>query len=289
MSHLSLARASRPAILYMVAAVVAFSIMDATAKSLAPRIGIMPTLWARYLGQMLVVIVLILPRARTAIRTRHLPTQILRATLLMAATGFFFMGLSLIPLSEATALMLINPVLITLGASVFLGEHLGPRRIAGIAIAMVGALIVLRPGSSMFSPNALYPLLAACCYSGYVLLTRRLGPNENVWTSLFYAGTVGTVILSAIIPFVWVPIDSAVLGYVVLMATAGTAGHLCLIRAFSIGEASMLAPYTYVGLVTATFWGFSIYGEVPDTATILGAIVICGAGLYVWYRETLSS
>lgn len=274
------------AILMMIAAILCFSLMDASVKALAPRVGVLPALWARYAGQMLLVLILIAPRLQSVVRTRYPRLQILRSVLLMCATGFFFTGISLIPLTDAAALMAMNPVLITLGAALFLGEALGPRRLAGIAIALVGALIVIRPGSDVFAPAALFPLAAAICYSGYALLTRRVGPDEDVWTSLFYTGLVGTVLLSLAVPFRWQTPDATGAALILAVALFGTLGQFALIRAFSQGEAAMLAPYSYVGLVFAALWGALFFAEWPDLWTLCGALVIAGAGLYVWYRET---
>lgn len=277
------------AILFMLAAICAFSVMDVAVKALAPRVGVLPAMWARYTGQMIVVTILILPRARQVIRTRYLGTQVLRSALLMGATALFFTGINLIPLAEAAALMSLNPVLITLGAALFLGEALGPRRIAGIAVAMIGALMIMRPGSAVFSPAALFPLAGAMCFSGYALLTRRLGADEDVWTSLFYTGVVGTCVLTLVIPFAWVPPDAVSIALMLTIATAGTTGQLFMIRAFTTGDAAMLAPYAYLSLVFAMIWGLSLFGEWPDLWTIAGAMVISGAGVYVWYRETHQS
>ncbi len=274
------------AILLMIAAILSFTLMDASVKALAPRIGVVPTLWARYAGQMLAVLILVAPRLHRVARTRYPGTQLLRSVMLMGATAFFFTGIARIALSDAAALMAINPVLITLGAAVFLGEALGPRRITGIAVALVGALIVIRPGSAVFTLDALLPLAAAACYSTYALLTRRVGGDEDVWTSLFYTGLVGTVLLSAAVPFAWVTPDRTALGLMVLVAGFGTIGQMFLIRAFSLGEAAMLAPYAYVGLIFAALWGVIFFAEYPDSWTLVGALVITGAGLYVWHRET---
>jgi drug/metabolite transporter (DMT)-like permease len=276
------------AILLMVLAVLCFSVMDASVKALAPRIGVLPTLWARYAGQMLVVLILVAPRLHHVARTHYPILQGLRSVLLMCATGLFFLAISRMPIADAAALMSVNPILLTLGAALFLGEALGPRRIAGIAAAMIGALIVIRPGSAVFSVDALLPLAAAVCYSAYALLTRRVGANEDVWTSLFYTGVVGTVILSAVVPFAWQSPDLAGWGLIAMVALAGTAGQMALIRAFSQGEAAMLAPYAYTGILFATTWGMVFFGEWPDVWTICGALVIAASGLYVWHRETRS-
>jgi drug/metabolite transporter (DMT)-like permease len=274
------------AIILMIFAILSFSFMDASVKALAPRIGVLPALWARYSGQMLLVLILVAPRLRSIVRTRYPKLQFLRSVLLMMATAFFFTGLSLIPLTDAAALMAINPVLITLGAALFLGEALGPRRVVGIVAALIGALIVIRPGSAVFSPAALYPLLAAVCYSGYALLTRRVGADEDVWTSLFYTGLVGTVVLSLAVPFAWQTPDAASLALMGMLALFGTVGQMFLIRAFSQGEAAMLAPYSYSALIFAALLGVIFFAELPDTWTVAGALVIAGAGLYVWHRET---
>ncbi len=286
MTDATAARLRNRAILLMILAILCFTLMDACAKALAPRIGILPTLWARYTGQMALVLVLVAPRLHRVARTGHPWLQFLRSVLLMCATAFFFTGISLIPLSDAAALMAMNPVLITLGAALFLGEALGPRRIAGIVLALIGALIVIRPGSAVFAPAALLPLAAAVCYSSYSLLTRKLGPDEDVWTSLFYTGLVGTVLLSLAVPFAWQSPDATGWGLIGLITVLGTFGQLALIRAFSQGEAAMLAPYSYTGLIFAACWGALFFAEWPDRWTVVGALVIAGAGLYVWHRET---
>ena len=270
----------------MVSAIFSFTIMDAIVKGLAPDIGIMPTLWARYAGQMLIVTVLIWPRRRVVVRTKYPKIQILRSFALMGATWFFFTGLANIGLAEASAIMGVNPVLITLGAALFLGERLGVRRVVGILAAMIGALIIIRPGSDLFSVYAIFPLLAAACYSCYALLTRFVGSDEDVWTSLFYTGLVGMLILSAMLPFVWQGANGTDWVKMAAIAFVGTTGQLLLIRALRLGEASMLAPFSYTGLIFAIFWGALFYNEFPDQWTLIGAVIIAAAGIYVWYRET---
>jgi drug/metabolite transporter (DMT)-like permease len=274
------------AITMMIGAVLCFSLMDASVKALAPQVGVIPALWARYAGQMVMVLVLIAPRIRRVAHTDYPVLQLARSILLMCATGFFFWGLSLIAITDAAALMAVNPVLITLGAAIFLGEKLGLRRIGGILAALLGAAIIIRPGSDIFTPAALLPLCAAVSYSGYALLTRLVGHREDVWTSLFYTGLVGTILLTLAVPFAWQTPDIQGIGLMLLTAAFGTTGQLLLIRALSQGEAGMLAPYAYVGLIFAAIWGIVFFAEYPDIWTVAGALVIAVAGIYVWHRET---
>ncbi|WP_444666406.1 DMT family transporter [Cereibacter changlensis] len=278
------------AILWMLLAILLFTAMDALAKTVL-RQGY-PTLqvvWARYAGQTLVVALFLFHRLGPLLRTRHPGLQALRSLFQFGATALFFASLGFIGLAEATAIMDTNPVLITLGAALFLGERLGPRRLFGIGAALVGALIVIRPGSGVFSPAALLPLGAAVCYAGYAIATRKVGATENAWTSLLYSALLGTLVSTAALPLVWTPIAAAHVPGFIGLALIGTAGQFCLIRAFTMTEASAVAPFGYVGLVFATFWGIVLFGEYPDLWTVVGALVIVAAGLYVWRRETRTS
>ncbi len=275
------------AILLMIAAIFMFSSMDALAKLLAQRIGTMPTLWVRYLGQTLLVFVLVAPRLRSVLRTRYPRLQLARSVYLMGATVFFFFGISNIGLAEAAAIMSTNPLFITLGAAVFLGEKFGLRRALAIAAACIGAFLVIRPGADVFTPYSLLPLGAAVCYSAYALTTRFVGRDEDAWTSLFYTALFGAVVLTAAVPFFWQPLSPGDLPIMLGIALCGTLGQLALIRALMAGEAAMLAPFAYFGLLFSTFYGASIFGDFPDSLTIAGGLVIAGAGIYVWYRETM--
>ena len=94
------------------------------------------------------------------------------------------------------------------------------------------------------------------------------------------------MVTSVLQPFVWQPIPLADMPFFILIGCLGTGAQLCLIRAFTLAEAGAVAPFAYVGILFATGWGIVLYGEWPDTATVIGALVIVAAGLYVWHRET---
>jgi drug/metabolite transporter (DMT)-like permease len=270
----------------MILAILLFTAMDATAKGLIERYPAPQVVWARFAGQLLIVVLILNLRTGPLLRTHYPWLHMARSAFQFGATGLFFLSLGHIGLAEATALTDINPVLITLGAALFLGEKLGPRRIAGVIVALLGALIILRPGIGVFSPWALLPLGAAICYTGNALLTRHIGPREPVWTSLLHASIFGTLVAALALPFVWVPISGPDLMLFALVGCLGTGAQLCIIRSFSMTEASIVAPFAYLGIVFATFWGVVLYDQWPDRWTVIGALVIVGAGLYVWHRET---
>lgn len=270
----------------MILAILLFTAMDAAAKGLIQRYPAPQVIWARFAGQFILVLLILNIRTGPLLRTRFPGLHLARSAFQFGATGLFFLSLGHIGLAEATALTDINPVLITLGAALFLGERLGPRRLAGVAAALFGALIIIRPGAGVFSPWALLPLGAAICYTGNALITRHIGVQESAWTSMLYASLFGTLAGAFALPFVWIPIPAADLAVFALVGMLGTGAQLCIIRSFSMTEASIVAPFAYLGIVFATGWGALLYDQWPDRWTVIGALVIVTAGVYVWHRET---
>ena len=274
-------------ILLMILAILLFTAMDATAKGLIARYPAPQVVWTRFAGQLLIVVILLGPRLGRMMRTRFPVLHFWRSAFQFGATSFFFLSLPHIGLAEATAITDINPVLITLGAALFLGERLGPRRIAGVVVALIGALIVIRPGGGVFTWWAVLPLCCALSYAGSAILTRRIGTQESVWGSMIYAALFGTIVAGAALPFVWQPIALPDLWKFALIGCLGTGAQLCIIRSFSITEAGIVAPFAYLGIVFAAGWGILLFDQWPDQWTVIGALVIVGAGLYVWHRETV--
>ena len=272
-------------ILLMIGAVFCFASMDATAKYLMKEIGPAQTIWARYTVQAVIVTVFILPKINVYGRTNYPKLQFLRSVALMMATTLFFFAFSRLGLAEASAIFNISPVLITLGAFLFLREKIGPRRLIGIIVSLLGALIIIRPGTGVFSIYALLPLGAAIFYSTYSLATRFVGTDESPWTSLFYSAIFGALCYSIYIAFYWNPMSNNAILLTIIIGLFGTAGHMCLIKALSIGEASLVAPFIYTNLLFTTTWGFVLFGNLPDFWTIVGALIIVAAGIYVWARD----
>ncbi|KAF0674806.1 DMT family transporter [Profundibacterium mesophilum] len=273
-------------ILLMICAIALFTVLDALAKGIGQETNPVMALWARYAGQTVIVAVIVAPRLRRVLRTRYPKLQVLRSIFLLSATSCFFTGLTMIGLAEATAIMDLNPVIITLGAALILGERFGPRRAVGVVVSLIGALIVIRPGSEVFSYAALLPLAAALFYSGYALTTRFVGRDEDAWTSLLYSALLGAILFTALIPFFWEMPDLRTAGMMAVIGFCGAGSQLMLIRALMMAEASLIAPFAYVGLIFASLWGLLFFGEWPDLPTVIGMVVIAGAGLYVWHRET---
>lgn len=268
----------------LLGAILGFTLMDATAKFLTQHYHPAQVVWVRFVGNILIFTAIFRTRIFGLLRTRQPGLQAGRALMQLGSVGLFFTSLQYIGLAEATAIMDLNPVLITLGAALFLGEKIGPRRVAGIAAAMIGAFIIIRPGLGVFQPAALLPLAGACTFAMGALLTRMVR-SDSVETSVMWSAVFGTVVTSVVVPFIWQPIDPAHWWVFLLLALFGTLSQWLLVHAFSTAEAGVLAPFGYTGLIWAGLWGVLFFGQFPDRWTILGAAIIVAAGLYVWSRE----
>jgi len=275
-------------ILLMLVAILCFTAMDAVAKHLTGSYPAMQVVWARYALPTLGILAWLALRRgfAAALATRKPGLQALRSVLQVATTFLYFAALAKMGLVEAAAIAETAPVLITLFAAIFLGEQIGPRRGIAVAVALVGAMIIIRPGTEVFSPWAFLPLAAAATYAGYAVATRSLGPHESLAGSLLWTSGLGLLVTSAILPFVWQPVAAADAWAFAAIGLLGGLAQIFFVRALAGAEASALAPFGYVGLIFAAFWGYVGFGEVPDGWTILGALVIAGAGIYVWHRET---
>lgn len=278
------ANAQTAGIMLLLAAILGFTMMDATAKHLTQTYHPAQVVWARFVGNLAIFALIFRGGMFPLLRTRRPGLQFARALMQLASVGLFFTSLQVIGLAEATAIMDLNPVLITLGAALFLGEPIGPRRLAGISVALIGALIIIRPGLGVFQPAALLPLAGAFTYAAGALLT-RMARSDSVATSVMWSAVVGTVLTSAVVPFFWQPIAPGDLWAFALLGVFGTLSQYLLVRAFSVAEAGVLAPFGYTGLIWAGLWGWLLFGQLPDLFTVAGAALIVAAGLYVWSRE----
>ncbi len=269
----------------MCLAMLVFICMDAMAKHLAQTLPPLQVVWARYTGQTLLILAIFLPSLPRLFRTSNIRVQLARSALLFAATSLFFTGLSVLPLAEATALMEIGPLLITALAALVLKEKVGPRRWAGVALGLIGALIIIRPGLGVFQPAALLVVGAAVCLAGFQVATRMMSGADGIWTTMLYTTLLGSVAASLAMPFLWVAPPAELLPHMAMIGGIGFAGHLCLVWALGQAPASVLAPFNYSQLIWSVLIGWIVFAELPDAATALGAAVIVGAGLYVWHRE----
>lgn len=269
----------------VLAATFFFNAMDICAKAMTAHYEPFFVVWFRYASQALLALAVFAPALPRLLRTRRLGMQILRSSLLFAATILFFYGFSVMPLADVIAVAQVTPLAITGFAALLLREEVGPIRWAGVAAGFIGALVILRPGFSDVGWAALFPFAGALCFAAYGVATRFLGEDENPWTTFLYTGSVGAVAASLAAPLVWQTPQAEHLPVLLTAGVFGGLGQGALIFAFSYAPASALAPFFYVGLIWATASGYLFFDHLPDLATVIGAAMIVGAGLLVQWRE----
>lgn len=265
-------------------ALLFFTLMDVAAKKLGQSYAPAMVIWARFAVNLALVSLIFRGSFLKHARSRQPGLQLLRGAFQMATVALFFLAIRSIGLAEAAALTDLNPVLITLGAALFLGEKIGPRRVAGIFVSFLGALIILRPGAGVMDPAALFALAAAFTYAGGALMTRVVR-HDSTATSVIWSAGVGTALSSLALPFFWQEVAPVDLPLFIAVGALGAAGQAALIVAFRHAPAGVLAPYGYLGLVLSSLWGWIFFAQLPDLYTVAGAAVIVLAGIWVWNAE----
>lgn len=273
----------------MVLAVLLFTCMDTIGKTLTASYPVQQVVWARYLFQLVFISLPVLWLGTGLVTTSHLGLQVVRGVLVTVATLCMFTAISVIPLANAYTVTFIAPLLVTLLSIPVLGEHVGWRRGSAIVAGFVGVLVVLRPGLGVMHPAAFLLLITATCFALYQIITRVMsaGTDETPLTMLFYLALVGTLVLSAVVPFYWQPVAPSDWPWMAAMGVLGGIGHLMLIRALRLAPASLISPFTYTQLVWALILGYAVFGDLPDLWTLTGCVVIVSSGLYVFYREAV--
>jgi S-adenosylmethionine uptake transporter len=256
--------------------------MDALVKRSVTEVPVAYVGTIRYLIQTSVLLLVVRASSGTF---RPPPTssfflQVLRGLLLLGATITFWVALKFIPLSEASALAALSPVIAAVLAITFLGERSGPRQRLAIATGAVGALLIVQPGTSLFSPAALLALGTALSYASFEVITRGIGARDPAVTTLLYTGLVGLGAMSLGLTLGPVPSPSAsILLVVALISVCGMAGHYFLIRALQLAPVPIVTPISYTSLLWATIYGYLLFGQVPNALAIGGMVVIGLGGL----------
>ena len=281
-----------------------FVSMDAVAKYLTHDFSQFQVVWARFFFHMSFMALILRKELLKTLASDNVKLQFVRSAMLMLTTLLFFSGLRSTDLSTATSIMFLSPIFVTLLAIPLLGETVGVRRIVGVLIGFMGAMIIVFPHSEAggdaateqlgnviaqsWLPEIGHILLicAAASNALYQIMTRKLRLVDSPTTTLLYSGVVGVIVMSLWAPQVWqppVPVEWLLFMCVGLL---GCISHFCLIRAFRNAPASLVVPFSYSSLVWATLLGFIVFGALPDRWTLLGAALIVASGLYIFYRES---
>lgn len=276
------------AFLFMGVSITLLPFMNVAAKYLSVDYPTTMVLWARYTGHLVFMMAMFMPRrGLSLLRATRPGVHIVRSLLMFVSTVCFFTALRWIDVPTASAINFTGPLIVTALAAPMLGEAVGPRRWAAVAVGFAGAMIIIRPGGADTHWAMLLVLVTALTYALYQIVTRKTSAADTPETSITYIAVVGAVLSSLVVPFDWVtPRTAADIGLFCLLGLIGGVGHYFIIKAFQLGEASLLSPFAYGQLIMATVLSWLAFGTFPDHWTFVGAGVIVASGLYVTYRET---
>ena len=277
-------------LLYMLAAVLAFSAMDAAAKWLTRGYSVIEVaVLSRAISPFLGLAIAQQQGGFGTLKTRHFGWHLFRA----AANGItllaFFAALIFLPLADTVALTFVSPLIMTALAVPMLKERVGPRRWAAIVVGFLGVLVITRPSGAGFGWGAMLALAAAFGDALGINITRRMSVTESSHSMLFWSSVILIAIFGALLlvrwPFPWVTPATGDLLPIAILSITGCGAQFCLAQAFRYGEVSLLAPLEYGALIWAVVFGYIFWGDLPTLTVLAGVAIIVASSAYVAHRE----
>ncbi len=280
------ARGGAPAgILWMVLTGLCFVAVNALVKSLGPGIPAAQSAFLRFAFGVLFLAPALLSVARTGLPAGTGPLFALRGLVHVAAVCLWFFAMARLPVSEAVAIGYLNPVLVTLGAVLVFGERLDGRRLAALAVAGLGALVILRPGLREVTPAHLAQVGAALAFAASYLCAKRLGQRASPAAVVAMLSVTVTLGLAPLATAVWVPVTGREVAILAAVAAFATAAHYAMMRAFAAAPLSATQPVVFLQVIWAAGLDLFVFGKGVDPLVILGAGVIIAAISALAWRE----
>lgn len=264
-----------------------FAVQDGISRHLAAEYNVLMIVMIRYWFFAAFVIAIAIRTQgsiRVAAATSQPFLQITRGLLLAAEICVMVFAFVKLGLIESHAIFASYPLLVAALSGPILGETVGWRRWAAIAIGFVGVLVILQPGVEVFSPYAVIPLTSAILFAIYGLLTRYAARRDKAATSFFWTGVVGAIGMTCVGVWFWEPMIGPDWIWMGALCITGVTGHFLLIKTYEVAEASAVQPFAYLQLVFATSIGISIFGERLESNVTIGACIVVAAGLFTLLR-----
>ncbi len=282
----------RPAlgIILMIIGIASFAIMDAIIKWLTADYPVSQVVSLRsWFGLPLLFLIALHSDGLAGFKTRRPLAHVGRFFLVLVLSFGFFWALSQMKLIDAVAITFAAPILIAALSVPMLQESVGLHRWVAIGVGFFGVIIMLRPGMGVFQWAGVVALGSVLSYSLLMITTRVLKSTETTATLLFYPQMGMSLIGALFTPFYWVSPNLSDLGLFALTGVFGSVGVLCVTHAFRLAPVATISPFEYTALIWATLLGFMLWGELPDTYTVVGAVFVISSGLYIIYRETIKN
>jgi drug/metabolite transporter (DMT)-like permease len=210
-----------------------------------------------------------------------------RAILVIIGTFLFITSLKYLPIADAVAITFAGPLFVTALAPRLLGERVGWRRWMAVFAGFIGIVVIMRPGGGLIQWAALLPLAASLSGAFRDILTRHMSAKESSVSLLFYTSLAVTLAGLATVPFVWTPVSLTDWGWFALSGLMVGGAHFLMIETFRFGEAALVAPFRYSGVIWAALLGYFVWGDIPDSGTVIGISIVVAAGIYILHRQRI--
>ncbi len=267
-------------------AFAAFSVHDVIVKALGASYSpVQIVFFSALLGFPFLTIMMIRDAEPGTLRPRHPRWVALRTVLTTLGAVATFYTFTVLPLTQAYAILFAAPLLITLLSIPMLGEKVGPRRFAAVAVGLCGVIWVLQPGVTQLTLGHAAGVTAAVCMATGAIIMRRIGREERSAVMMLYPMLSNIVVMGCALPFVYQPMPILHLAGLAAIAAIAFVSSSGLIAAYRQAEAVVVAPMQYSQIVWAAIFGLLFFGEAPGFDTILGAAVIIASGIYIVLRE----
>jgi len=268
-------------------ATTVFAASDTMAKFLTESLPVIEIAWLRYVIFVIFAGWLARSSGPQALWPRSPTLQVVRGLCVVGSAVLFVFGIRSMQIAQASVISFISPLLITVLSIPMLGEAVGPRRWAATAGGMLGVVIVARPGTGGFQPAAVFGVASSACWALALVITRKMATTERTTTTLAWTAGVGGVVLSVLLPWVFVRPSVPHLLLALVLGVLSSAGQWLVVLAHRLAPASVLAPFSYSQLIWATIAGWLVFDNLPDEWTLVGAAIIIASGLYTAHRERL--
>jgi drug/metabolite transporter (DMT)-like permease len=268
----------------MLLAIFMFSFGDALGKFMVSTYSVGQLLWLRACAALVVLAPMMWRHRADFMRLERPWLQLLRVTLSTLEVAAFFLATVYLPLADVITYYLACPIFVTALSAILLRERVGWRRWTAVVVGFCGVMIALRPSTQTVSWPAMIALGGSLSFAFLMLITRSLRATPDI--VLASSQFMGTFALGAAMsPFGWVTPSLGSLGLFAAAGCISVGALLCVNRSLKLAPASVVVPYQYSMIVWAVAFGYVVFGDVPEPATIIGAAIIIGAGIYIFLRE----
>lgn len=287
---MSIQKPSRPVagIGWMIVTGVMFVAVTAIVKHVGDAVPAAQAAFLRYLLGVVFLIPMIKPILNAHLTRRQIKLFALRGVVHTVAVILWFFAMARIPIAEVTAMNYLSPVYVSIGAALFLGERLPPRRLAAVGMALVGALIILRPGVKEIEPGHIAMLGTAVCFAIGYLVAKQLSGEVSAAVVVGMLSVTVTIGLAPAALSVWVTPTLTQIGWLFLVACFATAGHYAMTLAFAAAPLTVTQPVTFLQLVWAVLLGAVVFGEAVDGWVVFGGAVIMASVSFITWREAIA-